>query len=78
MVITVSGVQNSIFAISKIWRIGHDPQASYCLGDVVIESEIGLDGDTQAQESVFNVTIYFELGFYQEVLPLAAPHQVWD
>ena len=27
-------------------------------------AEIGLDGDTQAQqESVLNVTIYFELGF---------------
>ena len=39
--------------------------------------EIGFDGDTQAQnESVLNMTIYFELGFWQEVLPLAAPYKV--
>ena len=37
-----------------------------------------LDGDTQAQQkSVSNVTIYFKLGFLEEVWPLAAPHQVW-
>ena len=34
------------------------------LQDIRLDAEIGLDGDTQAQqESVLNVTIYFELGF---------------